>query len=259
MLKKLNPEIALGFFVASIFWIAVVGWQASYTPTEKQKDECYETAKRKGYKADECKGFWEKVTSDPIALFNLILAFSTVGLWGATISLYLAGDRQLRLARDEFDAVHRPKIRIKHLWLTTDVWEGEGVEATVVFVNTGMTPAILLELNFGTCLLRSGRLLPADPNWIKEQTATLIGQRPLEAGMTVELNGLNDGRILKDLDNVAIREGQSKLYFAGAIEYKDRRGAIRKTAFCRVLSFDTDGGQRGRFLRFADRDYEYED
>jgi len=65
-----------------------------------------------GYKNEECKTLWEKTTSDPIALFNLILAFSTVGLWIATISLYRSGKQQFELARQEFIASHRPKIKI---------------------------------------------------------------------------------------------------------------------------------------------------
>jgi hypothetical protein len=104
MLKKLNPEIAIGFLVATLFWMGVIGWQTSYSPTEKQKDECYDAAKKIGYKLDECKTFWEKTTSDPIALFNLILAFSTVGLWVATISLYRAGEKQIAVAKEAADA-----------------------------------------------------------------------------------------------------------------------------------------------------------
>ena len=113
MLRKLNPEICLGFLTASLFWIGVVIWQSSYTPTEKQKDECYETAKKIGLKVDECKTFLEKTTSDPVALFTLALAVSTLGLWFATITLYRAGDEQLVLARAEFTATHRPRIIVR--------------------------------------------------------------------------------------------------------------------------------------------------
>jgi hypothetical protein len=104
MLKKLNPEMTIGFLVATLFWFGVVGWETSYSPTEKQKEECYDAAKKTGFKADECKTFWERTTSDPIALFNLVLAFSTVGLWVATISLYRAGERQIAVARESAEA-----------------------------------------------------------------------------------------------------------------------------------------------------------
>src|SRR4051812_40891637 len=101
-LAWIRAEIVLGALLATVLWVGILGWQASYAPTERQKDECYEAAKKTGSKADECKTFWEKVTSDPIALFNLILAFSTVGLWVATIGLHRVGSGQIKLARDEF-------------------------------------------------------------------------------------------------------------------------------------------------------------
>src|SRR5258708_1983324 len=120
MMKRLNPEMILGALLATIFWAAMLGWQASYAPTDQEKRECYETAKKSGHKTEDCKSLWEKTTSDPVALFTCFLFVSTVGLWGATILLYFAGKRQLELARDEFDSSHRPAIRFKHIWLTTD-------------------------------------------------------------------------------------------------------------------------------------------
>jgi hypothetical protein len=97
MSRWLRGELALGFILASLFWIAILGWIESYAPTEAQKQECYEAAKRTGHKNEECKSLWEKTTSDPVALFTLVLAFSTVGLWVATIGLYRAGDRRMAL------------------------------------------------------------------------------------------------------------------------------------------------------------------
>jgi hypothetical protein len=123
-----------------------------------------------------------------------------------------------------------------------------------------LAAATLRELNIGTCIIRSERMLPEDPNWIKNQTFPL-GNQPLDGGISLEIKGLNDSRTLKGLENVAIRQGKARLYFAGAIEYQDQRGLIRKTAFCRVLKLPdiADPTSRGRFLRVDDSDYEYED
>jgi hypothetical protein len=148
--KRLNPEISLGFLVASLFWIGVVGWQSSHAPAEKQNAECYEAAKKTGYKNEECKTFWERTTNDPIALFNLILAFSTVGLWIATISLYRAGEKQLGLARDEFDATHRPWIPITNVKINFGLkWaKGNAIVGLSVFCkNIGPSPAQRVSLN----------------------------------------------------------------------------------------------------------------
>jgi hypothetical protein len=140
MLKWINRlirgEMALGFYLSSLYWIVVLGWITSFAPTEEQKKECYEAAQKAGRKYEECKTFWEKTTSDPVAMFTLVLAFSTVGLWAATIGLYRAGERQLKLVKDnanqqssdtqatialaraEFLSTHRPRMRLKHAWFT---------------------------------------------------------------------------------------------------------------------------------------------
>ena len=158
MLRRLiNGEIAIGFAGATLLWIAVLGWTTSYAPTDPEKEACYQTAAKSGHNINECKTFWEKTTSDPVVAFTLVLAFSTVGLWIATIGLYFAGERQIKLARetsarqaieterqltfarDEFMSSHRPKIRIKHVWLVSDMWESEAIVINVVCVNMGMT------------------------------------------------------------------------------------------------------------------------
>jgi hypothetical protein len=101
MLKRFRiPEMVLGALFSAPLWALVWGWTDSYAPTEKQKQECYEAAQKTGQKGDECKTFWERTTSDPVAFFTLVLAFSTVGLWIATIFLYLAGERQFRLTKE---------------------------------------------------------------------------------------------------------------------------------------------------------------
>jgi hypothetical protein len=104
MLRYRNAELVLGALFATMFWTGIRGWRDSYSATEKEKQECYETAAKSGQKSDECKTFWERTTSDPVAFFTLVLAVSTVGLWGATIGLYYAGARQIGIAKETADA-----------------------------------------------------------------------------------------------------------------------------------------------------------
>ncbi|HWN49836.1 MAG TPA: hypothetical protein VNO18_08430 [Xanthobacteraceae bacterium] len=92
------PELVLGALFATIFWAGILGWQASYAPTERQKEECYATAQKTGHKTEDCKTLWERTTTDPISLFTLVLAISTIGLWGATIALYFTGEKQIAIA-----------------------------------------------------------------------------------------------------------------------------------------------------------------
>jgi hypothetical protein len=92
-----TPEIVLGALFGAALMAGIWGWTDSYAPTERQRQECYEAAKQAHQKSDECKTFWERTTSDPIAFFTLVLAFSTIGLWIVTGGLYLAGERQINL------------------------------------------------------------------------------------------------------------------------------------------------------------------
>src|SRR6202035_1420727 len=59
MKRLLNPELALGFLIATLLWIGVLGWQASYAPTNSEKRQCEETARKSGHRSEECKSVWE--------------------------------------------------------------------------------------------------------------------------------------------------------------------------------------------------------
>jgi hypothetical protein len=97
--RKINPEIALGFVLATVFWILILGWQAAYAPTEIEKQKCQEAARTSGHKAEECKTLWERTTSDPVAFFTFWLVVSTIGLGVSTVMLWRAGEKQLKHGR----------------------------------------------------------------------------------------------------------------------------------------------------------------
>jgi hypothetical protein len=96
--RSLNPEIVIGFLIATLFWIGILGWQAAYTPTEMEKQKCYEAAQKSGHKSEECKSLWERTTSDPVAFFTLWLVIFTGGLTVSTVLLWRAGEKQFRYA-----------------------------------------------------------------------------------------------------------------------------------------------------------------
>jgi hypothetical protein len=93
MRRLLNPELALGFLIATVLWIGILGWQASYAPTDSEKRQCEETAAKSGHKTEECKTLWERTTADPVAFFTFVLSVSTIGLWVVT---WRSGVRQSR-------------------------------------------------------------------------------------------------------------------------------------------------------------------
>jgi hypothetical protein len=191
MLRFLQrSEIALGFLLGVLFWLPILGWQASYSPTERQKEECYDRAKNTGYKQDECKSFWEKTTSDPIALFNLILAFSTAGLWVANISLSRAGNNQIKLARQEFIATHRPKIVIHAVEITRREVDGEiFIGASILAFNKGESPAKNVEVR-GEIFMGPGFAIDVLRPLVKTFPEVLNGQK-LRAEITSDHGVVN--------------------------------------------------------------------
>jgi hypothetical protein len=208
-MRRLNPEISLGFFVASLFWIGIVGWQSSYSPTEKQKDECYEAAKNTGYKNDECKTIWEKTTSDPIALFNLILAFSTVGLWVATISLYRAGERTARRQLRAY--VLASSAKAKNFGSTK-----ESFEARVIIRNSGKSPASDVVAWVG---IQIGKF--PDPGTLGRPPSDLhVSKGVMGPGAKSVFTAIVDRPMLpSELER--IRSGSVTVYIFGEIEYLD--------------------------------------
>ena len=136
---------------------AVAGWQSAYAPTEKEKNECREAAQKTGFKTEECKTFWERTTSDPIAFFTLVLGFSTVGLWVATIALYRAGERQIRVSEKSATVAERALVELEAPFLSIGISEsgltkksGErGHDFKILkfcVFNYGRTPARLIEI-----------------------------------------------------------------------------------------------------------------
>ena len=94
MRKLLNPEIALGFSIATVLWIGALGWQASYAPTDSEKRQCEESATKSDHKTEECKTLWQRTTTDPVAFFTFWLVVSTLGLSVSTVLLWIAGEKQ---------------------------------------------------------------------------------------------------------------------------------------------------------------------
>jgi hypothetical protein len=132
--KLINGEIAFGFFVAGIFWIAAYALLASYTPTTAEKEYCYQAAAKSGHDTQECESFWERTTSDPIALFTLVLSFATVGLWAATIW-------GIRSQKSDTRILQRAYISVKPGGVTPYSGEDDRLACNIVIYNAGNLPA----------------------------------------------------------------------------------------------------------------------
>jgi hypothetical protein len=275
MLKRLNKlingEIALGFYLATIFWIAVLGWVTSYISTTQDKEACYQSAAKTGHDTSECKTFWEQTSSEPVAFFTLVLAFANIGMWIATIGLYRSNKNQLRLAREEFLSSHRPLLRLKHIWFATPdgqrffgrIQTETPITVRLDIVNVGNTTAFVRTINFMTYLVPLDQYLPQRPPYNEPGVPQVaVGDFGLESGRTLTVP-ITVGQILSSENVTAIRNGQSRLYFIGTIEYwwGSDRDHLRGTAFCRYLRFEWPPrpDDHGRFEIENDPDYEYQD
>jgi hypothetical protein len=161
-----------------------------------------------------------------------MLAFVTLVLASATRS-------QVRLAREEFVATHRPRLTVR-CFQRKESGAGE-IVITFTVVNIGNSEAILLDTG--------GRMesVPpfAQPMPSYDGLDALVIQ-PKAFGPGVSAQGRVTGR--EDVSQGVI------LRVYGYLSYADRLGHVRTTGFCRQRS-----GMTGHLEAVKDPDCEYED
>jgi len=252
--------LALLIWIASFFGHEI--WRSSqishstiqYQRATTDHQRTQKDTVKEGEKAEEALArytYW-------LMIFTGVLAFATVALGVATLGLYFAGERQLRLAREEFLSTHRPKIRIKHLLIRNDIWQGEPIIVDLWVINAGTADATLNTFGIRCHVVKNDRALPIKP-YIESFP---LGGRPAPIGLNLEFPNIDIGRRLTPEENVEIQQGRSRLYCVGFVSYLDRADRRRITGFCRVLTFPPNTTARidnTRFRRFDDPDYDYED
>lgn len=222
-LRWLNPEIVIGFMVATIFWIAALGWQAAYSPSKIQQDACYQAAVKAGRNTEECKTFWQRATSDPVAVFTMVLAASTIGLWGATIALYVAGKSELRHLEKTSNKQLRAYIFAEAVQADLEIDPSSGTgKITVKFSikNWGQTPAYRIR---NACAIErfqhplpSNFIIPS-PKWNNPKSTCLGPGQNMFQMPSVDYLGVHDNQ---------------RYYLIGLIEYLDAFDIKHTTKFC---------------------------
>jgi hypothetical protein len=202
-----------------------------------------------------------------------LLFAATLGMGIATIGLYASGQDQIRLARAEFLSTHRPRLRLKAMWLTSP--DGE-ISAPALQVrspltvrldiaNWGNTTAYIHRINLLSLIIPFGQQLPQRPpyNESNDQGFEIFNVAVI-SGQTFT-RAFSDGYRLSPQDLRTIQGGERRLYFVGGtIDYRDGNGLPRQTGFCRYLHFlnlPPTAGDHGRFRAIDDPDphYEYQD
>lgn len=208
----------MGFAVGGSFISAI----APISEVEKQR--CYQGADAGHYKADECKTFWERSTTDPVAFYTLglfvftgVLAVSTAFLWDATQQ---AAVRQ----SDETKILQRAYLSV----------EPEGISASnsadkchpnITIRNAGNLPARNVKWVIDYTVTLDDRLA----NFLVDEARaegenTLTPGGGMKQGGKIIYIGNDPGDLRKQIGLY--------LYVWGAVYYDDGFGIDRTTRFC---------------------------
>ncbi|HEY2890699.1 MAG TPA: hypothetical protein VGJ31_08720 [Dongiaceae bacterium] len=175
-------------------------------------------------------------------------ALSTFFIFVFTAVLGIVSFFQIRLARDEFISTHRPRIVVRG-FNVLDHAALPGTEETVEFlyVNIGATKAHVYEIGVATEL--------SEPSGGLTFVNTKIKGVILTSG-DKEIFSATSRRLFNARIQASIaRSGHAmKAYVVGYVRYRDDRGGVRETGFCRETDFHSR-----RWNKTLGSEYEYED
>lgn len=190
-----------------------------------------------------------------IAIFTIVLAF--ISRRQAKLTR-----ESIELARAEFASSHRPKIRIKHVWLVA-LGSDQPVTVEIIYANVGDARAVVSRIGMDFNVINTDAQLPPG---MTPPERPYIKYQEIGMGVTVSAGNIASLTRLDEERVAAINDGKKHLCCFGFIEYTDigpeETRKIRRTAFCRVYQPSRrfiDG--MGRFVKsyYSDPDYEYED
>ncbi len=192
-----------------------------------------------------------RVTTFLNAISGALTAIATVFIAGFTARLWISTNKQARLtrravklARDEFRATHRPRIKI--ISVDSDI-KDETIEITIYCVNAGDTPAVLQNLTWRIDI-------SSKPVRTGELNKMPLSARNLAPGEIYQhtVKSVVDGESGNLAFYMALRGQRYFLFFCGRIGYDDPSGNGRATGCHRVYDPATEG-----WALVKDSDYEY--
>lgn len=247
MLKTVLKALAAALALVVVVFVVIFGAESISVPVPKADYQaCLNAAKAEKNRYPNCKAeetVWDRGLSDPIAYYTLWLTFFTLALATVGIAQSILTAQQIRLARDEFLATHRPHINILSLRITSDeedVTEGVDprVEVLLRFVNSGDSDATIL--NIGSAIVQSvgDHIDFTDPeNW--KPTKLVSGE---------------EGTFFITSGKIRASEAyEDALFCVGYVLYADDLGHRRKTGFCRMY----DSTDSTWSIKYTDFEYAY--
>jgi hypothetical protein len=190
--------------------------------------------------ADENNGLITAIATTIVSAFTIVLAYSTRYQGRLT-------REAIKLARDEFNATHRPRIIIHSVELAYEAPENdegeERIGASVIYFNVGDTPARITAVTgniqsrrspfasgLGTGIGVRLTSLPVPDDWIESGVSNVLAIRStatLEEVLFREQVSASAGR-------------EERLVCIGQITYEDAAGIRRETGFCRHFDRPTE-------------------
>lgn len=190
----------------------------------------------------------EWFTEDPVAFATFILGVVTTGLAVVTGGLYFAtrglASDAVETARNEFEATHRPRLKVRYFKRLGQNAQQATVRLTVV--NVGDVAGVSWGCRAVVDWLHPDNLPPLiDINMGYGSTS-----RTFEVGEFEEVNFTSPQLV------APIQPDDSRTWVIyGIIDYRDKNGTrVWRTAFCRAWNHHLQ-----RFARVEDADYDYED
>jgi hypothetical protein len=239
------------------FWGSYLGYRAGDYPAQPKADQ-------NAHGVDYPSAVWHWLAHDAAGFFTAglcvvtgLLAWFTYALYRTTAQLALetreasaaalkASTEATKLAREEFNATHRPEIVVHNFQAAHD---DDAVGASFTVVNKGTADALIERLEGiivpGASYLRPG-IIPDDLN---------VAEYTLASGQHREMTAIFG--TAQDSEAVGFEIGFGgvptfKLWCLGRITYRDQPGRRRQMGFCR--SYDS---KRKIWTREPDSDYEY--
>jgi hypothetical protein len=202
-------------------------------------------------------------------LFSGVLTVSTIYLWRETRKAAEAGAKQakltrksIKLARQEFTATHRPKLRVRNVVidrpdpknpLSRPFAPNQLMKGQLYVSNIGDSTAYIHESHVELWITDMNLLPMGRPYEGKDANRAVAF--PISAGESRPLIIANDTFIPSVETADQIRTGTGLfVYVMGWVEYCDDNGVRRRMAFCRKYDHSLS-----RFTSVENPDYEHED
>jgi hypothetical protein len=250
MLRFRIPEIFLGAFLAVAIFATGILFSSQYFPQTTQANGTEKSSQSAENKSDP-KGFWEGVTTDPVAAFTLglvLVGAFQVGLFWVQLKIIgesltdakVAADAAKRAAKATEDSVDLARTTAERQLRAYVVVRAKDLDEQSIttpvmahhlrFHNMGQTPAYKMKVISRTCTLEHPVKGDFRFTLISGDDPSVMMLGPKEKAIHVS----RADKTLAPMELTKIRsEGSGiRLYTYGRIDYEDAFDVERYTNFC---------------------------